>query len=305
MRAHWQTIGGHGPPYAILSPTRKFESVTTTLERERRLRYYRGHALQNSLTPAPLPEGEGFFLQKPVYEVIVVLLKCPAIFSKSAILLLLLACFTGCATVQKPLTGLVPGREVETLQSAIAISMKTGERGSGGRGFLIFKHPDRFHMAVLSPFGLTVLDVFSDGERLTCLVPSRQTAYTGLLSELPETGGLKSMGMMKWVVARPPVYDPSSGEGQVIAASGDRVFFDKNGLMQRKVSPEGDEVDYAGYRNVNGVAFPESIEIKNSYGDTVRIVFDEPEINSPVDNSTLAPNMEGIRVLPLSEFKGF
>lgn len=232
------------------------------------------------------------------------LLQSTAIFSRYAILLLLLACFSGCATVQKPLTGIVAGREVETLQSSIAISMKTGEHGSGGRGYLIFKHPDRFHMAVLSPFGLTVLEVFSDGARLTCLVPSRQTAYSGLLSELPETGGLKSLGLMKWVVARTPLYDPTIGAEELIAASGDRIFFDKNGLVQRKVSPEGDEVEYNGYRNVNGVAFPESILITNSYGDTVRIVFDEPEINAPVENAALAPNLEGISVLPLSDFKG-
>jgi hypothetical protein len=230
-------------------------------------------------------------------------LKCPAIFSRIALLLFLVS-LTACAAVQKPLTGIVPGREVETLQSAVAISMKSGEHGSSGHGFLIFKYPDRFHLAVLSPFGLTMLEVSSDGDKLTCLVPSRQTAYVGPIADLPESGGLRTFGMLKWVVARVPPHDPSAGR-EVVTAAGDRIFFDKFGLVQRKVSPEGDEVEYSLYRNVNGVAFPDSLEIRSSAGGTVRIVFDEPEINNPVDASTLAPNLEGIRVLPLSEFKGF
>ena len=231
-------------------------------------------------------------------------LKCPVMLPEIALLLLLI-CFTGCATVQKPLTGLVPGREVETLQSSIAITMKNDGHGGGGRGYLIFKYPDRFHLAVLSPFGLTVLEVFSDGERLTCLIPSRQTAYVGMISDLPERGGLKTFGMLKWVVARTPPRGASDAAGEVVTSSGDRIFFDTFGLVRRKTSPEGDEVDYAGYNSVNGVAFPESLEIKNSLKDSVRIVFDEPEINTAVENSALTPTLEGITVLPLSEFKGF
>lgn len=221
------------------------------------------------------------------------------------LVLLLLVCLSACASLQKPLTGIVPGTELETLQSSIAITVKAGEHGTAGRGYLIFQRPDRFHMAVLSPFGLTVLEVFSDGEQLTCLIPSRQTAYRGPLSELPETGGLKHLGMMEWVVQRAPLMDASSGARETVAASGDRIFFDKHGLVQRKVSQQGDEVEYIDYRNVNGLAFPETLVITNSYGHTVRIVFDEPEINTPVDTAALTPNLEGIAVLPLSDFKGF
>jgi hypothetical protein len=233
-----------------------------------------------------------------------VLFKSPAIFLRAVILLLVIVGLSACATAQKPLTGIIPGRGVETLQSSIALTMKSGEHGSGGRGYLIFKYPDRFHMAVLSPFGLTVLEVFSDGERLTCLVPSSQTAYVGLIADLPERGGLKTFGMLKWVVERPPVRGVSEAAETMTDPSGDQIFFDKYGLVQRKVSPEGDEVSYKGYSNVNGVAFPETMEIKDSYGDSVRIVFDEPEINAPVENAALTPKLEGYSVHPLSEFKG-
>lgn len=215
--------------------------------------------------------------------------------------------FAGCATIQKPLSGVVPGREAETLQSSISISVKTADRSTGGRGYLIFKQPDRFHLAVLSPFGLTLLEVFSDSERFTCLIPSKQTAYSGLLSELPDRGGLKSLAMMKWVVERPPLTGPSSDAMEIAMADGrrERIYFDRNGLMQRKVTEDGDEVVYKDYQNVNGVAFPASIELGNRRGDTVRIVFDEPEINQAVEDAALTPNLQGITVLPLTDFKGF
>lgn len=230
--------------------------------------------------------------------------KIPAFLSRVIPLSFLFLTLTACATVQKPLIGIVPGLEVDTLQSAISISMKTGDHGSAGRGYLIFRYPDRFHMAVLSPFGLTVMDVYSDGERLSCLVPSRQTAYVGRVADLPQIGVLRTFALLKWVVAREPQADSAVYGTEVVTPAGDRISYDKLGLMQRKVSPDGDQVTYSGYSNVNGVAFPETFEIKNVYGDTVRIVFDEPEINAPVEQVALVPNLEGFNVLPLAEFKG-
>ena len=228
-----------------------------------------------------------------------------AFFVKNSIPLLLLVSLSACATVKPPLTGIVIGREVETLQSSISISMQAGERSSGGRAYLIFKHPDRFHLAVLSPFGPVVLELFSDHHRLTCLVPSKQTAYSGLFSELPESSALKNMELMKWVVEPPPVLGPPSARREMRTASGDRFYFDQEGLLERKLSEQGDQVEYEDRQVVNGVAFPNSIVIKNRYGATVRIVFDDPQINQPVEDATLSPNLEGFKILPLGDLKGF
>jgi hypothetical protein len=232
-----------------------------------------------------------------------VTLRSGTVFLKNALLLLLLVSLSACATVRKPLTGIVPGREVETLQSSISISAKSGEHSTSGRGYLIFKTPDRFHMAVLSPFGLTVLEVFNDNDRLTCLVPSRQIAYSGVLSELPETSGLKSLGLMKWVVAR--TFEPEiAGTRELTASNGDKLYFDERGILERKVSEQGDEVLYQEYQNVNGVAFPSTIVMENRYGASIKIIFDEPQINQPLEEQALAPNLEGYTVLPLTDFKG-
>jgi hypothetical protein len=219
--------------------------------------------------------------------------------------LLVLCLLGGCAGVPKPLTGIVPGREMETLQSSLSISMKTAGQGTGGRGYLIFKYPDRFHLAVLSPFGQTLLEVFSDGEYLTCLVPSKQAAYLGRLSELPDNRGIGTFGILKWVVERQPPPDPDAFGRVLVNARGDRLYFDKFGLVTRKVSPAGDQVRYSGYANVNGVAFAETLEIANRFGDTVRIVFDEPEINAALEPVALTPNLEGMQQFPLADFKGF
>jgi hypothetical protein len=221
------------------------------------------------------------------------------------LILLLIVLLSACATVKKePITGIIPGKEVATLQSPISISVKSGEHSTSGRGFLVFKEPDRFHMAILSPFGLTLFEVFSDKNRLTCVVPSRETAYTGSLSELPGNSPLQSISMMRWVVARSPD-TPPAGTKEVTAPSGDKFYFDERGLVDRKISPQGDEASYEDYRNRNGVAFPDTIVITSRYGATVKVAFDDPDVNSPVEEAALVPNLEGLTVLPLAEFKGF
>lgn len=227
-------------------------------------------------------------------------------FLSSLLSIVVVSLVVGCAAAPKPLTGLVPGREVETLQSPVSVSVKTASRSMGGRGYLIFKRPDRFHLAVLSPFGPTLADIYSDGERLTCVVPGRQAAYSGRIEELPDGHGLRAWAMLRWVVERTPVAGPALEQENVNGAGvRERLFYNDQGLLERKVTEEGDQVAYRDYRNVAGVPFPESIELANRWGDTVRIVFDEPEVNRPVDDVALTPRLEGVTVLPLGEFRGF
>jgi len=63
-------------------------------------------------------------------------------------------------------------------------------------------------------------------------------------------------------------------------------------------------VAYGEYHDRNGVAFPASIEMVNRQGDTVKIVFDEPEVNQPVEEAALNPALEGVEVRPLADFRG-
>jgi outer membrane biogenesis lipoprotein LolB len=218
-------------------------------------------------------------------------------------LLLLPALLSGCATPQKPLTGLVPGRTVETVQSSISISVSAGTQSTGGRGYLAYQAPALFHLVLLTPFGQTVLEAFSENDRFTCVVPDRRVAYTGLVSELPDNSVLKSVDLLKWVMAPAPFPVPAPAAGETVQVSGVSYRFDKNGMLERKVSSEGDQVSYRNYQSIEGIAFPESVEVQNRYGAKVRIVFDEPQLNATVEESTLKPDLTGLSVLPLAEFK--
>lgn len=224
---------------------------------------------------------------------------------KSLMLLAFLVSVSACATAPRPLTGIVPGREIETISSAVQVSARSGEHGTSGRGFFLFKKPDRFNLAVVNPFGLSVLEVFGASDRLTYLVPSTEVAYSGLISELPETTPLKSLGMMEWVLASPAApAGLAPGTREFSTDAGERLYLDARGLVERRVSPQGDQISYKNYRNVNGIAFPESIEIAGRFGGTLKIVFDDPELNQPIEDEALTPNLTGYRLLPLWEFKG-
>lgn len=224
-------------------------------------------------------------------------------FCRPFLLLLSVLTLFGCATVKKPLTGIVPGRNVETLQSAVTLSAKSGEHSSAGRGYLVYRAPDLYHLLLLSPFGQTILEAFGDNDRFTCVIPSRQIAYSGRLSELPETSALKSLQLFKWVMAPSPLPVPAPALRQEMVLAGVTYYFDETGMLERKVSPDGDQVEYEGYRTIEGIAFPETVAISNASGAQVRIVFEEPQLNAPVENAVLSPDISGLTVLPLGEFK--
>ena len=95
------------------------------------------------------------------------------------------------------------------------------------------------------------------------------------------------------------------GTREITAPSGDHFYFNEEGRVARKVSPTGDEVLYQDYASVDGVAFPETLVINSRVGTSVKIAFDEPQINQPVEDSALTPNLESFTVLPLADFKGF
>ncbi len=225
-----------------------------------------------------------------------------------AVAALLMVFLSSCATIPKPVVPVKPGKEVETLQSMVNLSFKNSRGSIGGHGYLIFKRPDRFHLAVFSPFGFTMMEVYVDGDHITCLDPSKDAAYTGSLSELSDHNALKGLGMMRRVVDDSAVSAaPAGGRVERTGSNGEKeiLYYDERGLLQRKENDEGDQIRYDDYRQINGVAFPAAIEIFSRTGDKVKVSFDEPEVNTPVDDTTLVPSLDGMKVLPISDFKGF
>lgn len=214
---------------------------------------------------------------------------------------------SSCASVQpKPVTPVTPGKEVETLQSEVSLSVTSPRGSSGGQGYLVFKRPDRFRLVVLAPFGITMGEVFVEGEKITYINRMNSTAYAGTFSQIRDNNALRAWSMMRWVIENPPMAGDAGAAVERIGDNGVREYlhFDARGLLEKKTNDEGDEVLYRDYRDLEGVAFPATIQLTNRMGDRVKVSFNEPEVNQPVDDKALTPDLEGMTVLPIEGFKG-
>ena len=219
-------------------------------------------------------------------------------------LFLLFALLAGCAATPRQPLALRADAAVETLAAMVSLSVKTPEGGTGGNGYLVYQRPDRFHLVMLTPFGTTVVEFFASDDRVTLIVPSKGTAYAGAFADLPEKNGLQGWRLMRWVVEGTPLHNPAAAGSSLRNGQGDMVIYDAEGLLERKVGANGDEVAYRQYQSIDGVPFPSIIEFTERSGVRVKIAFDEPEINKPLENGALQPRLDGLTILPLSGFTG-
>jgi hypothetical protein len=213
----------------------------------------------------------------------------------------------GCASIPMEQPPYRAGATLETLTAAVTISVKAPQGSTGGRGYMLFQRPDRFHLVILTPFGTTALETFSADDRLTILIPSRGEAYTGTFAELPVESPLQGWRMIRLMAVDEPLFDPmkrGAVEKSDSAAGGITSYYDGAGLLERKVFSGGEEVFFRNYRSEKGVPFPGAIEFTDSNGSRVKVTFNEPEINGPLDEAALVPDLKGIALLPLSSFKG-
>jgi hypothetical protein len=218
-------------------------------------------------------------------------------------LLLLTAC---AAPLPRPGIDFQPGRVVETLSSAVSLSIHTSDSMMGGHGFLVYRRPDQLHLVILSPFGTTLMEAFALGERITLVYPSRSLAYSGPISELPDKDGMQGWRMLAWVMdADPPANAVADGVTERIDPQGgkEKVTFE-NGLVTAKVSAVGDRVYYGNYRVINGVPLATEIDLRNARDDRILLNLSEPEVNVPVDDDALQPRLTDMTVLPLTAIKG-
>ncbi|HTP64603.1 MAG TPA: outer membrane lipoprotein LolB [Geobacteraceae bacterium] len=213
----------------------------------------------------------------------------------------------GCATAPKPQVPLRPGATLETVSAMVSISVKAPQGSTGGHGYMLYKKPDRFHLVMLTPFGTTALETFSADDRLTILIPSKGTAYSGSFTDMPENSPLRGWRMIKLMAVDQPLFDP--GKKGIVEKSGEgsgeiTSWYDDTGLLTRKRFATGEEVFFRDYQSADGVPFPSVVEFTDGNGSRVKITFDEPEINKPVEDAALTPNLEGITILPLISIKG-
>lgn len=214
--------------------------------------------------------------------------------------------FSGCAATSETVRDYDPGAVVETLSSSVSLSVQTSERGMSGQGYMVYRKPDQVHLVVLSPFGTTVMEIFALGKQITLVFPSKNTAYTGSIEELPETGGLQGWRMMRWVMDVGP-----SGElhgNGTVERMGKLGFIEKvtyaNGLIISKSAPNGDQVFYEKYDVVDGVPVAVKVEMRNSSNDRVRLTLTDPEVNTVLEDAVFMPQIADYTILPLSALKG-
>lgn len=225
---------------------------------------------------------------------------------KNAILpLLLLAIFSGCASVpveQKP----VYGAAIETLQGPVNVSLTSAAGRMSGNGFLFYKKPDNFRLSILAPFGKVVFDIIVSGEKVTCLQENRKLIWQGTVGDLPPSLGTKVWPLLQWILEPPQPAGPST-ERFFKRADGtvEIVYYEPGGLVQRKVNGAGDAVFYSDYRISGDRAVANRIELIASEGSRLVLTFDDPELNLPVDNTVLNPDLAGYEIRPLGELNGF
>ncbi len=218
--------------------------------------------------------------------------------------LLPLLLLSGCVTA--PPINYRSGATVDTLSAAVSLSLNTADRSMSGSGFMVYRRPDQLHLVVLSPFGTTMMEAFALGERITLIYPSSSTAYTGRIADLPDKGGLQGWRMMRWVMDADPAAS-SSFNGTVERAGvlgGKETVTYENGLVTQKNSPDGDKAYYSRHSAINGVPFAAEVEVRNSRDDRIRLVLDDPEINTTLDDAVFKPRLEGVTLLPLSDLQG-
>lgn len=219
--------------------------------------------------------------------------------------LLVLATLAGCAAVPVQRQA-VHGVAVETLQGSVNVSLSIPAGQLSGNGLLFYKSPDSFRLSLLAPFGRVVFDILVEGEKVICLMESRKTVWQGDFGDLPPALGTKVWPLMKWVLEPP---HPAGPARQRLFSRTDgtteTIYYDPAGFVQRKVNAGGDEVLYSDYRITADRAMPNRIEIKSAEGSSLTLVFDDPELNLPIDNSILNPSLAGYAILPLAGFSGF
>jgi hypothetical protein len=215
---------------------------------------------------------------------------------------LLFLCITACAAVQKPAIVPVPGSVLDTLSSSVSLSLRTPNGTVSGHGLMTYRRPDQFHFVMLSPFGSTVLEAFALGERLTLVYPSQAVAYSGRFDELPDGSGMEGWRLLRWVMdAAPSTTAVQNGTIQRTSSvvGSESVTF-TSGLVTHKATPSGDRVNYGDYELVNGVPFAAEMEMLTTRKDTIRLGFQEPEVNVALDVADFTPRLDGVKLLPLS-----
>lgn len=219
------------------------------------------------------------------------------------LLLFLCSCVSRPAVIEPQA---VHGVVIETLQGGVNIALQSPAGKMSGNGFLFYKRPEIFRITILAPFGQSVFDIIVNDGKVLCLADSRKKVWQGGVADLPSMLGARIWPLLNWLM-EPPHPAGASLERSFIRPDGsvEKIFYDTAGSVQKKVNSAGDLVTYGDYRVIDGIAVAMVMEIATVDGNKLKLTFDDPEVNRPVEDSVLAPDLKGYEFFPLAGFKGF
>jgi hypothetical protein len=222
----------------------------------------------------------------------------------TAVLMMLF--LAGCTASKFRTTAAPKAHDIETLQSSVSLALNSKAGKMAGQGVLFYRKPDSFRLSILSPLGQVIMDIVVNGEEVTCLIPPRKEAWQGTMRSLPERLGMHIWPLMQWAVESSDAPGPSL-EREFMRPDGttEKVYFNAVGLVVRKVNSHGDMVSYDSYNSFDGAAFPTVVEIVTREESRLKIVFDDPEVNRPIEKGIMRPQLDGVQMHPLSEFRNF
>jgi hypothetical protein len=221
---------------------------------------------------------------------------------RSIMLLVYILCFSGCISTKVPVLNFDHNAEINSLSTAISISMHSAERNMSGSGFMVFRKPGDIHIILLSPFGTTLFEVYALGDQLTLLYPSQGVAYTGHSDHLPRRGGVHGWHLLRWVMdLKLPDYAKQNGSVERLSFNGqqEKITYE-HGLIIAKTNSTGDEVFYGKYSLINGVPLAQEIDIRNKADERILLKLEDPDVNAALDNMAFKPKIDGFKLLPLS-----
>lgn len=228
--------------------------------------------------------------------------KCFVDFSRFCTgLLIYLIVVSGCTAV-RPVLEYNDDATIKSLSTNLNISVVKADMGFSGNGVLAYRRPDQLHLVMLSPFGTTILEIFSENDQITVIYPNESTAYVGKYTDLPKGGFLKAWRVLQWVLdAAPSSMKGFNGIKHIVHPSGssEQITF-KDGLVVSKKTSTGEEVYYYDYTLFSGIPLAAKIDLHFKDDERIRLFLDDSEINTHIEDRVFIPKLQGIRVLPLS-----
>lgn len=221
----------------------------------------------------------------------------------SLFIFLYLLLLLGCGAAVIPALDYRTGAEIVTLSTNVSISVVKSDQGLSGNGILAFRRPDQLHLVILSPFGTTLMEMYLKGEQITVVYPGSSIGYVGKISDLPPNELIHGLRLFQWVLDVKPS-DIKLFDGVIekitFSDSTEKIKY-KNGLVIFKKISTGEEVYYSDYSVISGVPLPNTFELLFENKERIRLVLDEPEVNSDLEDAVFNPLLNGINILPISE----